>query len=359
MFDLETITYINPAGAQLLGYKTPNQLIGKAISDIMDPDNFQEQAELYNKLIRDPNIPSHNQITRFIRSDGELLYLDLSIVFFRETEPFQIQVIAQDVTERSRAQESLRKQAALAEIELAINQPRELADVLDRVVEITTDMLSASLGASVLFIDRHTGNLLVGSSNLSPIERNQLSGGHIKQNKISSWIVEKKQPLIISDTRQRLPGTDMLIENNQIRAFAGVPLIIEDQAVGVLYIMDKQPREYGKEDIEFLSALANRASLAIAKVDVVQSLKEAKEAAEAATQAKSAFLANMSHELRTPLTAITSLAELLADSTLSRQQTEFVSTIQSSAGRLLELIGDVLDFSRLEGCPFHPGAAIL
>ncbi len=352
MFDKEEITYINLAGAQLLGYEQPEQLIGKSISQFMDRDNFQELAELFIRLIENPENPSHNQIIRFIKPDGELRFLDLTIALLRESDPFMIQVIAQDVSERSRAQENLRKQAALAEIELAINQPREMAGVLDRVVEIATEMLAASVGASVLFVDRHTGNLLVGSSNLSPIERNQLSGKHIKQNKVSSWILEHKQPIIIPDTRKQLPGTDMLIENSQIRAFAGVPLIIEGQAVGVLYIMDEQPRDYNKEDIEFLTALANRASLAIAKVEVIQSLEEAKEAAEAATQAKSAFLANMSHELRTPLTAITSLSELLADSNLNRQQTEFVHTIQSSADRLLELIGDVLDFSRLEASRF-------
>ncbi len=348
LFDSEKITYINQAGAQLLGYKQPEPLIGKSIASLMDQENFQDLAELFVRLIQDPNTATSNQITRFVKLDGEVLFLDLSIAIIREIDPFQVQVIAQDITERRKAQEYLRKQAALAEIELAVNQPHELAKVLDQVVEITTIMLAASVGASVLFVDDRTGNLLIGSSNLSSVERNQLTGGHIKQNKISSWILEHKRPMIISDTRQKQLGTDMLVDNNQIRAYAGVPLIIEDQAVGVLYIMDNKPRDYGKEDIEFLTALANRASLAIAKVEIFQTLREAKDTAEAAARAKSSFLANMSHELRTPLAAITSLTELLEDSQLDRQQREFVETIQSSADRLLQLIGDVLDFSRLE-----------
>ena len=114
------------------------------------------------------------------------------MVIYRETDPTQIQLIAQDVTERNNAQEDLRKQAALAEIELVIHQPHELSRVFDRVVDIATQMLSASVGSSVLFVDRRSGNLLVGSTNLASLKRNQVTSSHIKQYKISKWILEHK-----------------------------------------------------------------------------------------------------------------------------------------------------------------------
>lgn len=73
--------------------------------------------------------------------------------------------------------------------------------------------------------------------------------------------------------------------------------------------------------------------------------------AQAATRAKSEFLANMSHELRTPMHAILSFSELgqrLTDNQDSQKQHQYFSRIAQSADRLLLLIDDLLDLSKLE-----------
>ena len=81
---------------------------------------------------------------------------------------------------------------------------------------------------------------------------------------------------------------------------------------------------------------------------VEESLRDAKEAADAATRAKSEFLANMSHEIRTPLNAVIGFSELMLKTKLSNRQRQFISNIRSSGQNLLELIGDVLDISKIE-----------
>jgi signal transduction histidine kinase/CheY-like chemotaxis protein len=77
-------------------------------------------------------------------------------------------------------------------------------------------------------------------------------------------------------------------------------------------------------------------------------LEEARRRAEVASQAKSQFLANMSHELRTPMNAITGLAEILSWSSLNENQQRRLELLHASAGELLSVIDDVLDFSRVE-----------
>ena len=77
-------------------------------------------------------------------------------------------------------------------------------------------------------------------------------------------------------------------------------------------------------------------------------LSAAKEAALSASHAKSDFLATMSHELRTPIAGIIGLAELLARCELPPEARSMLEPLTSSSKTLLSLIGDVLDYSKIE-----------
>jgi len=76
--------------------------------------------------------------------------------------------------------------------------------------------------------------------------------------------------------------------------------------------------------------------------------EHARDVAEAALRVKSEFLATVSHELRTPLNGILGVADLLLGSPLGPEQREHAETILASGNALLGLIGDVLDFSKID-----------
>lgn len=79
-----------------------------------------------------------------------------------------------------------------------------------------------------------------------------------------------------------------------------------------------------------------------------ESLREAKEQAERSNTLKSAFMANMSHEIRTPLNAIVGFSEILAQTDDENEKQEYLNIIHNSNNMLLQLIGDILDLSKIE-----------
>lgn len=73
-----------------------------------------------------------------------------------------------------------------------------------------------------------------------------------------------------------------------------------------------------------------------------------REQAESASRAKTQFLSNMSHELRTPLNGIIGFTQLLMDTALSESQQEYLKFIQFSSNLLKDVVGNILDFTKIE-----------
>ncbi len=112
-----------------------------------------------------------------------------------------------------------------------------------------------------------------------------------------------------------------------------------------------------------LAGAAHRSQAELEKANLA--LATARDAAAASSEAKSAFLAAMSHEIRTPMNGILGVAGMLLESELDRRQRDFVETIRDSSNALVDLVEDILDFSRIEAgrmrieaSPFEPVAIV-
>lgn len=83
-------------------------------------------------------------------------------------------------------------------------------------------------------------------------------------------------------------------------------------------------------------------------VEAARKLKKAKENAERSERLKSAFLANMSHEIRTPLNAIVGFSRIISEVENPEDKAEFCRIIEENNDRLLHLVNELLDISKIE-----------
>ena len=80
----------------------------------------------------------------------------------------------------------------------------------------------------------------------------------------------------------------------------------------------------------------------------IEELTLARDAAESATRAKSSFLANISHEIRTPMNGVVGLIDLVKLEGLNDKQLTWITSMERSAEALLNVIDDILDFTKIE-----------
>ena len=102
--------------------------------------------------------------------------------------------------------------------------------------------------------------------------------------------------------------------------------------------------------------LDSKARLQAANMELAEGVRHAEElaaAADTANRTKSIFLSNISHELRTPLNGVIGMMDLLLESPLNDEQRQFAKIASSCGDSILRLIGDILDFSKMEASKFQ------
>ena len=115
---------------------------------------------------------------------------------------------------------------------------------------------------------------------------------------------------------------------------------------GNLLILDKQKIMVESEDF---SPIIVSIEWDITQLELMRrELIESKEKAETSDKLKSAFLANMSHEIRTPLNAIVGFSRIISESDNAEERREYYEIVDANNERLLQLINEILDLSKIE-----------
>jgi signal transduction histidine kinase len=263
----------------------------------------------------------------------------------------------------------------LLQLGQTLNSSLDLSQVLHVAIEQVVQFVKAERGF-ILLVEEGTNRVWgKATRNIDPVALEHSLTGKEKTGEpsISRTIVEEalkgRKPVVSLDAMDDPRfASKTSVKLASVRSVLCVPLFAQGRILGVVYLDNRvKTGIFVDHHVEMLTAFANQAGVAIENARLYDNLRKSMEerlrlqqelhenetqrlALEEANRLKSDFIGIVSHELRNPLTTIRGYVQTLAgDSNLDEKvRHEFYDTIEAEADRMLDLINELLDSSRLE-----------
>lgn len=256
--------------------------------------------------------------------------------------------IARDITKRKLAEDRRRLLSEVTSQLLASDEPQ-------RVVESLCHKITDHLGCHVFFnylVDEATGRLHLNACAGIPDETTRQIEWLDCGAAVCACVARDGRPIVVEQVQTAPDPRCDLVRSFGIQAYACHPLLNQGQVIGTLSFGSRTTSSFGQDELEMMRTVADQVALAMQRLRLLETSQQHARTAEAANAAKDQFLANVSHELRTPMAAILGMTELALKADLAPTVREYLRTAKESADGLMQLLNEILDFSRMEAGKF-------
>jgi len=247
--------------------------------------------------------------------------------------------------------------SALFQLSTTLHLNLKLDFVLEIIVRRVVFTMRAQQ-ASIMLHDADTRELVTQAAYGLEAELSRGARERVGEG-IAGWVASRREGVLLGQVApNRELGRHYKVDR-AITSAVSLPLAVGERVIGVLNVNRiNHPEPFDAHDLEVLQAFGQHIAAVIEHAQALERLGTRAKQLEADNEKlsdlnrmKDVFLSTASHELKTPLSSVIAYAELLDDNDgrLTRDQSrEFVARLRGEAMRLLGLIDDILDLSRLE-----------
>ncbi|MDP4273556.1 MAG: GAF domain-containing protein [Bacteroidota bacterium] len=354
---------VNDAFVQVMGYSR-EEIIGNDSMAINLWVDRRERKKLIDEL-RGKGVIKNREVQFRIKS-GEIRTFLISSDIIRINEEDCIILISRDITERQQAVEEIKTYAhEMSIINKIITACTSASDLVTNLHNVLNEALNATqltCGGICLMDPDHYLKLMT-DINVSDRIKNlyKVKGIKTGEGLCGHCALEKKSLILGNREAIAQYASYELLRNEDIQFYAAFPLIIQDECVGVMFLYtygQEKPNERSLRLIETVClqiAITIQNSLLHQEVlrnnetleeKVLQRTKEL----ETANKELESFSYSVSHDLRAPLRGINGFSKILLEdyiSSLDEIAQEYLQRIIKATERMEQLIGDLLNLSRI------------
>lgn len=346
------VTSWNQSAEDLFGF-SEQEIVGKSIKNIIPEDLLAEEENIIDTIKSGGKIRHRHTIRK--RKDGSTFDVSITVSPIRDFSGKIIGAskIARDITQFRKNQEELKKYSErleiLNKIGKTISEKLDVKDILQKVIDATTQLTGASFGAFFYKTTNNSGEDLT-LYNLSGASKSIFETMAMpRQTELLHHAFHGDGPLRLEDVTednrygQNFPHYGMPDGHLPVRSYLSMPVISSSgKAIGGLLFGHPDRGVFKKEHEDLLIGIASQAAIAIDNSELFEEVT-------ALNAKKDEFIALASHELKTPLTSIKGYLQILSRNIYDRELSGmFVEKAIKQAERLTILVTDLLNVSKIE-----------